>query len=234
MNNILLLGYGFTSKYLKIYLEQRGYNVFSTSRTNKDLIYFDLEDENSYENIKDNYNIIWTFPAKPLDKVKKVYDSLNTSKIIIVFGTTSSYIQEDIEITEESKLDISKERVQGELFLHNKGTNLVNLSGIYGNERNPYNWLNRGLIKNSNKLVNLIHIDDICKFTNLLLENNINNEIFNLSDGKPYLWKDIWEKGIEKKFTNVDCPEYSNFEGKKVINNKVLKYFPEFKFQELI
>ncbi|MEK7433413.1 MAG: hypothetical protein AABZ74_09800 [Cyanobacteriota bacterium] len=234
MQKILLLGYGFVAYHLKKKLEKYNYSIFVSTRNPKENNYiketdnsiiFDLNDESTYNNIPDNCIIICFFSLNNLEKTKKLYDVVkNKNSIIkIILSTTSLYKDKTGFITENSELDLTLDRTLSELYLNEKQSNILHLSGIWGEEKNPFNWLNKGLIKNCYKTVNLIHIKDIVNVLLLLLESNMSSERFNLSDGKKYLWKDIWSYGITKSFVNVSCPEKGFNEEKFISNDKIKK-----------
>lgn len=229
-NKLLILGYGFVGSNLKGFLEKQGYEVYFSTRnlkkfnhTQDRLIEFNLEEEKTYHNIPSNTQIIWTFPAQPLDKVKKFYEIIESKKSVIriVLSTTSVYAEKTGVITENSPLDFSSERLKGELFLFEKNSIILHLAGIWGGSKSPFDWLNKNLIKNSNKTVNLIHVDDIVNIIYYLLKLNISKERFNLSDGFLYWWKDLWSYGVSKNLVNVSLPTEGKIEQRYISNDKI-------------
>ena len=74
-------------------------------------------------------------------------------------------------VDEASKVDASKyPRVLGEAFLISKGASILRLSGLMGEDsRRPKTWIESGRISNPEKLVNLVHVDDVVRFTALEL-----------------------------------------------------------------
>ena len=158
---------------------------------------FDLENSCTWKNIPPAENVIWTFPATSLAKIETFYEErLKNCQNLIVLASTSRYIvkRQKERIDENSELDKSLLRVQGEEFLKSKGATVVALAGIYGPDRDPVSWLYKGLIKNPNKMLNLIHLSDIVAILNFLLKNPQKAETFNLSDGYAKSWKEIGEK----------------------------------------
>jgi len=234
MSKIVILGYGFTGKYLAELFYQKGEQVYITSRfperipesANFTKIYFDLEKEESYKNLPDNADIIWTFPAQPAEKVEKFLQSNQDCRVRVVFGTTSSYLEKEGLISEASGVDENIERVIGEKMLQKTGAVLIRLSGIYGNQRSPFDWLNRGLIKNSSKMVNLIHLEDIGQAVLKIWEKQIKGEVFNLNGGA-FLWKDLWQSGVEKGLVSVPCPPEISTEKRVIGQEKIRKVLGE-------
>lgn len=241
MQKVVILGCGFVGKYLADYLKN-DYLVYTTSRNpNKNLndlpnpLLFNLNASETFKNIPNDSIIIWNFPAEPLESVEEFYNycQQNNIQIKIIYGSTSAYIKKEGVITEEDITNESTPRVKGENYLLSKGTNILQLSGIYGYSRHPFNWLNKGLIKNSNKTVNLIHTDDICKITRIILELNLNAERINISDGNNYLWKDLWKLGIDKNIVNTECPPDLESENRFISNHKLIKLIGDYRFKDL-
>lgn len=241
---IIVAGLGFTASKLIPFLMSKGYEVVSTSRNpeknpHKDLgikiIHFDFQDPNTYKNLPSNHDMIITFAMSDFDSTIKLSNYCKTDdvRIKVILGTTSSFKCESGVITESSEKNLESLRVKCENYLKEQGAVLLNLSGIYGYEKNPFNWLNKGLIKNSNKTVNLIHVDDIIQVVEKVVSLDLSKDEFNLSDGIAYLWKDLWTLGTQKNIVNVDCPPFLNAEGKSISNKKLLSFLgQDYKFNK--
>lgn len=230
---IVLLGCGFTGKYLIDRFSGEPVEILCTNRNKPGSIRFDLNDESTWKNIPDNAEIIWLFPAESIEKVKEF--SKNRT-IRIVLGTTSSYKEKSGVIDENSELDFTLPRVEGEEFLRSKGAVVLRCSGIYRYDRNPFSWLKKGLIKNGNKTVNLIHVDDLAEIIFQLIDSEFKGEVFAVSDGEKYWWKEIVASGKKRNFLDSDfvLPE-KEVEEKFVGNGKLKKFLgEEFEFQKLI
>ena len=136
---VLVLGKGYVGKtYCEKYPDAIG-----TRRkvTHKDTPSFDLENPATWKNLPKAETIIWTFPATPLEKVQKFYEEkLQDCKNLIVLGSTSRYIikRQKQRIDEDSPIDTSILRVQGEEFLKQQGATILALAGIYGPDRDPH------------------------------------------------------------------------------------------------
>ena len=238
MQKIVILGCGFVGKHLINHLKDY-YDIYTTSRNPivnlnnlPNPILFNLNDSKTYKNIPDSSIVIWNFPAEPIEKVKEFYNFTleNGISIKIIYGSTSAYLDKEGYISESNLTNENIERVKSENFLLSKGINILQLSGIYGELRHPFNWLNKGLIKNSNKTVNLIHVEDICKITKKVLDLDLKSERINLSDGINYLWKDVWSLGFKNGLVNVECPPFLDPEHRHILNNKLLKLFDNYSF----
>ena len=241
MQKLVILGCGFVGKYLIEELKN-DYEVFATSRNPQvnlnnfeNSITFDLNNSDTYKNLPENSMIIWNFPAEPLEKVQDFYQYClaHLITIKIIYGSTSAYIKKQGNINENDLTDESIQRVKGENFLLNNGVNILQLSGIYGESKSPFNWLNKGLIKNSNKNVNLIHVKDIVKITKNILSLDLKSQRINVTDGHNYLWKDLWKSGQDRNVVNVDCPPFLEANHRYIENNKLLNIIGNYQFENI-
>jgi nucleoside-diphosphate-sugar epimerase len=161
---------------------------------------FDLEQPSTWGNIPAVADLIWCFPATPLEQVQAFALTLDApARRMVVLGSTSAYDtpSQSIEypppwIDESAPIDLTKQRVQGEEYLRNKlGAIVLRVAGIYGPGRNPLDWVKQGRVSPSRKYVNLIHVEDLAAICLLALENGKPGEVYNVSDGTPRTWKDI-------------------------------------------
>ena len=219
-----LLGVGYTGERLI----KKASNWIGTSRSNQELLYFDLNDESSWDNIKSPERIIITFPVTNEDLALRFYEQvLSNAEQCILYGSTSCYLAKEDMVNEESPLDFSKERVKCEEILREKGITILSLSGISGDNRTPISWLRKGLIKNGLKKVNLINVEDIIDITlNLIYNKNVIGQRINITDGKSPTWESI-NMHLGEKFS---FPEMSPT-GKEVSNKKLLEIFGNYTFK---
>ncbi|MCM8541584.1 MAG: hypothetical protein NE328_15050 [Lentisphaeraceae bacterium] len=201
-------------------------------KAHTDTIVFDLENKTTWKNLPAVENIIWTFPARPQNLVEEFYETkLSKVKNLIVMASTSCYMnkrQKEV-IDEKSALNTSIIRVKGEEFLRSKGATIMCLAGIYDSERNPLNWLNKGLIRNPSKIVNLIHTEDIVAIVEHFLKMPKPGERYNICDGFPRSWQEIGDR-IGFEFRMDPEREVS----KLLKNDKIKKILhPKFKFRPL-
>ena len=210
----LILGHGYTADVLikSIALNEPDVLVKSTSRNDESKIYFDLKEPASWSNLPEANNLVWTFPAEPLEVVKKFYEQTkNKFKNKVVIGSTSALEvkTKDEWVDENTNLDLSIERVKSESFLMQKGYNLLLSSGIYGPKRNPVNWVRKGMVGKSSKFVNMIHVEDLCQF--ILKTMNLPDEaqVLIASDNNPLTWFEIIDALEEAKIVE-SIPEKSS------------------------
>jgi nucleoside-diphosphate-sugar epimerase len=161
---------------------------------------FDLGQPSTWLNIPAQADLIWCFPATPLEQVQAFARTLNAPpRRIVVLGSTSAYEVSDQSavyppswIDESAPIDLSKSRVQGEEYLReHHGVIVLRVAGIYGPGRNPLDWIRQGRVGPSRKYVNLIHVEDLAAICLAAIEKGKPGETYNVSDGTPYLWSEI-------------------------------------------
>lgn len=205
---LLLLGSGYTGRFLMAEASRQGRSAVATSRNPDrhltDLapaqkLRFDLAQPDTWNHLPVGADIVWCFPATPLEQVQAFADRRNTSSgRLVVLGSTSAYeVGESQEypptwIDEAAPIDLTKPRVQGEEFLRKKyGAIVLRVAGIYGPGRNPLNWIKQGRVGPSQKYVNLIQVEDLAAICLAALDRGQAGEVYNVSDGHPHTWNEI-------------------------------------------
>ena len=172
-------------------------NSYRSQPANDASFYFDLNDRESWQNIAETDAVLLTFAIKDLALIQDFYEhSLKSIDKVYVYASTSCYQVNYNEetVTEKSELVLSTARVECEEWLRQQGATVLTLSGIFGPNRMPENWLKKGLIKNANKTLNLIHVDDIVDLTYRLMQSDLKGERINLSSGEKIYWYQLAEK----------------------------------------
>ncbi|NOS81892.1 MAG: hypothetical protein HOP32_09970 [Nitrospira sp.] len=187
----------------------QGRTVYATSRNpltnlteipSEQRLQFDLEQPSTWGNVPADADLIWCFPATPLEQVQAFARTLDApTQRLVVLGSTSAYDapSQSTEYPppwtdESSPIDLTKSRVQGEEFLRtNCGAIILRVAGIYGPGRNPLDWIRSGRVGPSRKYVNLIHAEDLASICLLALEKGKPGEAYNVSDGTPRTWNEI-------------------------------------------
>jgi hypothetical protein len=235
---LVILGSGYTARFLWPLVADRAPKVFTTSRTpeqNLDhlpadqRLRFDLSQPDTWANIPHDADLLWCFPATPVDLVQEFSASLKVSlRRLVVLGSTSAYDIEDSRgypppwIDETAPIDVTKARVQGEEFLRNNcGAIVLRVAGIYGPGRNPIDWIRRGRVGPSRKYVNLIHVADLASICLLALERGTAGEAYNVSDGQPRTWETICRTAEQR--WNARSPQTAGTQdaGKRLSNAKL-------------
>jgi nucleoside-diphosphate-sugar epimerase len=196
----------------------------------KQRLRFDLEQPSTWLNIPAQADLIWCFPATPLEQVQAFARTLNAPpRRIVVLGSTSAYEVSDHSaeyppswIDESAPIDLSKSRVQGEEYLReHHGAIVLRVAGIYGPGRNPLDWIRQGRVGPSRKYVNLIHVEDLAAICLLELEKGKPGETYNVSDGTPYLWSEICITAQQRWGVATAAVKEDRSSGKRISNAKL-------------
>ena len=203
-NKILILGGGFVGSRFSDYLSNFNFQIYETHRNLEnyskstkpkiEYIEFDLSNKNTWSNLPEDVSLVLITLALPnLEVTKDFYEfylKKHASKIIC-YGTTSRYTAPagsapHPTIDETCPENLESPRTQAEEYLRSVGSCNLILSGIYGQARQPREWLIR-FIKVSNKFINLIHVNDILTVTYYCFQNfeNLKSQNFIVADGKP-------------------------------------------------
>lgn len=209
-SSLTILGSGYTAKFLVPLAEQRYTQVFSTSRNPdqrlghlrpEQRIRFDLARSDTWSLLPVETDVLWCFPAVPLELVEQFAEfELLRARRLVVLGSTSSYddgISAEYPppwIEETATIDLTKPRVQGEELLRTRyGAIILRVAGIYGPGRNPLDWIRTGRVNRTRKYVNLIHVEDLGTTCLAALRHAKSGEVYNVSDGQPRTWNEICE-----------------------------------------
>jgi nucleoside-diphosphate-sugar epimerase len=203
---IVILGAGYTGRAIYTYATAHGRSALVTSRTpdaHLDFaapphrLHFDLEREATWRNIPRGCNLIWCFPATPLNAVSSCMEAVvRNAGRIVVLGSTSAYetsgIDPDSVLDESAPVDRTRPRVMGEDYLRTcAGATVLRLAGIYGPGRHVLDWIRRGRVGPSQRYVNLVHVEDVAAICVSALEERHAGEVYNVSDGRPRRWSEI-------------------------------------------
>jgi len=235
---LVVLGSGYTGRVLHRTGTSEGWTVHATSRNplnnlvgipSGQRLRFDLEQPSTWLNIPVGADLIWCFPATPLEQVQAFARTLEPPpRRIVVLGSTSSYDgpRQSTEypppwIDESAPIDRTKPRVQGEEYLRNElGAIVLHVAGIYGPGRNPLDWIRQGRVGPSRKYVNLIHVEDLAAICLLTLEHGKFGEAYNVSDGQPHTWNEICVTAQQRWDVTTTAKE-NHSSGKRISNAKL-------------
>jgi nucleoside-diphosphate-sugar epimerase len=233
-HTLVILGSGYTGRFLAAQARGQGRVVLSTSREpGRQLIYvppaqrlrFNLARPDTWTSIPADADLIWCFPAMPLEQVQAFAKRLAApSRRLVVLGSTSAYEVPSQStdypppwIDETAPIDLSKPRVQGEEYLRKEhGAMVLRLAGIYGRGRNPLDWIRSGRVGSSRKYVNLIHVDDLATICLLALKEGTPGEVYNVTDGTPRTWEDICRVVQARWGVTAPKAEKDNRAGKRI------------------
>ena len=234
---LVILGGGYTGRVIFRIASQQGRTGIVSSRDPdhqlKDVpasshVRFDLKDQSSWNHLPPEADLVWTFPAEPLEEVQAFVSQLG-SRIcrLVVLGSTSAYdrapeVARGEWITEQAQLALSIPRVQGEEWLRSHGQAVIlRVAGIYGPGRNPLNWLREGLVRYSTRWVNLIHVEDLAATCLTALERGKPGESYNVSDGTPRRWSEIMDTAAARWQVPLPAKETTSKPGKRLNTDKL-------------
>jgi len=221
---LVILGAGYTSRFLYARAIANGVQTLVTSRAPDShlsfappahRLAFDLEQETTWRCFPAGVDLVWCFPAAPLDTITAFADvALSKARRVIILGSTSAYETSDLSaekvIDESAPLDHTRPRVQGEEYLRTHfGAIVLRVAGLYGPGRNVLDWIRRGKVGSAPRWVNLIHVEDLAAICLVALENGRRGEVYNVSDGQPRRWSQICETahvrwGVVPTRTDID------------------------------
>jgi hypothetical protein len=237
---LTILGSGYTARFLLPLARYRYTRVFATSRDpDRHLMHlrpdqqirFDLAQPETWQAIPPSTDILWCFPAVPIEWVRQFADtaSLRTRRLVVL-GSTSAYddgTSTDYPprwVDENTTLDLSKPRVNGEELLRTSYDAIVlRIAGIYGPGRNPIEWIRTGRVSRSRKYVNLIHVDDLSAICLAALLHGQSGEVYNVSDGTPRTWNEICEEVERRWHIGSSVSDEPIQSGKRLSNTKMRK-----------
>ena len=203
---LVILGAGYAGRFMYAHATASGLPALVTSRApDANLTFappphripFDLGRQDTWRNIPGGADVLWCFPAMPLDAVSAfAHAALRNARRLVVLGSTSAYEISphslDSTIDESTPIDTSRSRVQGEEYLRNHLRAIVlRVAGIYGPGRNVLDWIRRGKVGPSQRYVNVIHVEDLAAICLLALEKGEAGAVYNVSDGRPRRWCEI-------------------------------------------
>ena len=205
-DTVVVLGSGYVARFL-LSLTDCYLNVLHTSRDpqrhltwvpQQQRLRFDLAQPETWRNVPSGADLLWCFPAVPVESVREFARTMGSGKRLVVLGSTSAYDVGNAHhypppwIDETAPIDLRKPRVQGEEFLRNTREAIVlRVAGIYGPGRHPYDWIRSGRVILSDKYVNLVHVEDLATACLAALQHGIPGASYNVSDGIPRTWREI-------------------------------------------
>lgn len=237
-HSLTILGSGYTAKFLLPLARHHYSHVFATSRdpdrhlthlSPDQRIRFDLARPETWQAIPTSTDIVWCFPAVPIELVRQFAEaaSLRTRRLEVL-GSTSAYdVCASAEypppwVEETAPVDLTKPRVQGEELLRTSyGAIVLRIAGIYGPGRNPVEWIRTGRVNRSRKYVNLIHVEDLVSSCLAALMHADPGGIYNVSDGNPRTWVEICTM-VEQRW-DIRSPDSQDADspGKRVSNKRM-------------
>lgn len=237
---LVILGGGYTGTAVYNRLRRRGTRAVSVSSRipGKHLLFadpshrltFDLAQPHSWDGIPAQADILWCFPAEPVEAVARfAMTSALAQRRVVVLGSTSAYELDRMNdypppwVDETAPVDLSKPRVRGEEYLRQECNAIVlRAAGIYGTGRNPLNWIRTGRVGPTRKYVNLIHVEDLAEACLAALQRGTPGETYNVSDGTPRTWEAICLEARQRWKVQPAVTGPAEPVGKRIANAKLV------------
>ena len=139
-------------------------------------------------NTKDNY----------LQTLQKIATLTSSASTIILMSSISVYREFDEEVNESASItNIGLQRDAEELIQSLRDDAVIlRLGGLMGDDRVSGKW--KKVSTFSDGEVNYIHRDDVINITKKIIENNVNNGIYNLVAPKHPLRSEVHKKNSEE------------------------------------
>ncbi len=240
---VVIVGSGYTGRYLAKALTKTSRQFFATSREpdrnlshlrSEQRLRFDLLQPETWRNIPQDADLVWCFPATPLEAVKTCAEAVKaSSRRLVVLGSTSAYDTGESRhypppwLDETAPIDLRQPRVQGEEYLRKElGAVVLRVAGIYGPDRNPLRWIKAGKVGPTRRFVNLIHVEDLAAICLLALEKGGRGEVYNVSDGAPRTWEDICIAACDRWGVSSPAGTLAQEPGKRIDTRKLRDRLP--------
>lgn len=191
-------------------------------------VQFDLEDRLTWDNLPSVQVVLITFALSNLELTQQLVEVLRAkgAESILVYSTIGIYVLLDGEALTNEDTPLGglghagnslESRIACEEYCRVNGGMILPLAGIIGDERSAYSILSKGYISDGNKLVNLIHVDDIIYATKHFINNPQHGSRVNIAAGYSS-WQDI---ALKLGF-NL---QLGSGQGSKRVDNSLLRSF---------
>jgi hypothetical protein len=207
----IIFGNGYCGGYFKSILNGAACTELQQP-TQAENIYFDFNNESTWKNLPDFDRCIITFKMNDPLKASAFSELLNSKRVIILSSARCLVNSSSNEVIDEKKPLNNSLRNQCESEFPQ--ASILHLGLIWGPGREPQRWIKEKRIKNGNKLINLIHLEDIGNITKLFLKQDNLQGRFLISDGIKRTWSQLAKKysltlptqniGLESRGFNTD------------------------------
>lgn len=160
--------------------------------------------------------------------------SWNLKSKVIFISSTSVYSGAG-SLNESSETSGNLAEIENWIKNHFSSFVIFRFGGLIGGNRHPGKVLSgRKDLKGGHSPVNLIHLDDCVGFTKTIIDQNIQNEIFNVVSDEHSSRKDFYTEFCVRK--NLEKPEFDEADlsqGKLILNSKMSALY-QLKFSRMI
>ena len=188
-----IFGLGYTGKRLFEFLDNKNHSVcgFSSRTKLKNSVIHDFSNSGEFPDLDNQDCSITTFPLHSLDYKKYTNWMSEITDNFYLFSSTGVFQRTNCLVNEQSPKDSSHKRFESEQYWLSRGGRIIYLSGIFGENRNPADWVRSGKVVKNPRQLNMVHISDIITHTTAILAEGITVNELILSDGQIHTWTDI-------------------------------------------
>ena len=238
MKNVSILGCGWLGKPLGISLLDDGFKVKGSSTREEKLETLELNNIESfivnisefeeYDEFLNSDILIIAITSKDVDGFENLISQIENSSIqkVIFISSTSVYPRINKIMTEEDEVVQNNPLVEIEnLFRENTffETTIIRFAGLFGDERQPYNWFKNGRkIPQPKGFVNMIHKEDCIEIIHEIIDQNCWNQTFNACSNHHPTRREFYT--LAKVSNGFEVPEFENnevYQWKIINSNKV-------------
>lgn len=189
---IAMIGCGWVGKRLARYLTDKGQYVISTT-TSEDKIdslkeissevhLLDFNTTTNFDFLKGVDVAIFSMPISREGWLKGFQNLHHSFPKTILFSSTGVYPKENKIFTEADTENLRPDILQAENLVKEKypQTTILRFGGLMGDDRALKNMFKNRIPENPEKKANYIHYEDILPIVELLIESNIEGEIYNV------------------------------------------------------
>lgn len=203
----IIFGHGYTGSRLSRVLPE-SLSTELPELCKGDNIPFDFNDERTWLNLPEFDRAVITFKMCDEVRAQKFARLLRNKKIVLLSSAKNiANVAPDQLISEQNPLaDIARVKAEAPFEL---SAIILYLGLILGEKRTPKKWLSEKRIKNGNKFVNMIHVDDLCRIIKYFLTKELPPDKYLVSDGAAKKWHEIarplgyelhsYETGLESR-----------------------------------
>ena len=215
--NVLIVGCGWVGKYVALRLHEDGHGLWVTSRTpekasqlgtlglHPHVVDFDCEDMLRAWDGPASFDVViisvpvtrkdrWETVASRFDRLASFLKGISFNQSFF-FGSVGIYPSESRVLAEDSvplhRLD--RKLVLGESILRGAVTdlNVLRLGGLFGLDRVVAKYFAGKVCEVGYQTANFLHVEDICRVIQLMIEKRIKNRTYNVVCPEHPLKKDV-------------------------------------------
>ena len=179
-------------------------------------------------------------PDFPINQMLGIQPWIREYRPHVIYISSTSVYPKDAGIVLESDTDSIPDNKAHPILLAERllqhddtfSTTIIRFSGLYGYDRNPARYFaGRENISNGSSPVNLIHRDDCIAIILKIIDEDIQDEIFNASSDEHPTREEYYTEMVRR--AGLPLPKFGNDEGEKldkIVSNQKLKETLKYRF----